>query len=249
MRPRRHGDGAQQNEQAQDPFIVLLVAFDPPVASHVAAACVVIRCSMIGRPAAGLEPRPPRARRRAGARRRSGPDRRPGARSRPRRPRSRPAPRPRRVGRVQRDRGDAGGPERQRDALVEIDELGERRQRMARVALDLGRARPVAEDEHVRRRAVDQPERHARVRRVRRARPGPRPKQLAAALARPRRRAARPRRRGSRRRRRRRRSPSRRSRSRSGRSGRTPRRARGGAPRGRARARRSSSRSRSRSRR
>ena len=82
--------------------------------------------------------------------------------------------------------------------------------------------RPVAEHVGVRRRAVDQPERDARVRRMDERALALDPEQLAAALARPRRRAARPRRRGSPRRPRRPRSPTRRSRSRSGRSGRTP---------------------------
>ena len=98
----------------------------------------------------------------------------------------------------------------------------QRRDRVAREALDLGRARLVAEHEEVRRGAVDQPERDARVGRVHERRPGPR------------RRAARPALRalddeplgrageevrddgvdGD--------APARRSRSRSGRSGRTP---------------------------
>ena len=63
-------------------------------------------------------------------------------------------------------RGDARRPRGQRDLLVQADERVERRDRMARGALDLGRARPVAEHVGVRRRAVDQPERDARVHRV-----------------------------------------------------------------------------------
>ena len=65
--------------------------------------------------------------------------------------------------RVDGDRGDARRPRGQRDRLVQADELVERRDRMAGAALDLGRARPVAEHVRVRRRAVDQPERDARV--------------------------------------------------------------------------------------
>ena len=49
---------------------------------------------------------------------------------------------------------------------MQLDELGQRPQGVARVALDLGRAGEVAEHERVRRRAVDQAERDARVRRV-----------------------------------------------------------------------------------
>ena len=74
----------------------------------------------------------------------------------------------------------------------------------------------------MRRRAVDEPERHARVHRMdERALPLDE-EELRRRAARPRRRATRPRRRGSRRRPRRRRSPSPRSRSRSGPSARTP---------------------------
>ena len=51
-------------------------------------------------------------------------------------------------------------------ALVQLDELGERRDRVPGTAFDLGRAGRVAEDEEMRRRAVDEPERHARVHRV-----------------------------------------------------------------------------------
>ena len=53
-----------------------------------------------------------------------------------------------------------------RGALVQRDELRERGDRVARRALDLGRARAVAEDERVRHRAVEEPERHARVGRM-----------------------------------------------------------------------------------
>ena len=59
---------------------------------------------------------------------------------------------------------------------MQLDELGERPLRVARVALDLGRAGEVAEHERVRRRAVDQPERDARVRRDAGASPAPRPR-------------------------------------------------------------------------
>ena len=54
-------------------------------------------------------------------------------------------------------------PARQRDALVQLDELRQREQRHARIPLHLGRAREVAEHESVRGRAVDQPQRDARV--------------------------------------------------------------------------------------
>ena len=59
------------------------------------------------------------------------------------------------------------GRDGERDALVQLDQLGQARQRVARVTLDLGRAGPVAEHEDVRGRAVDQAERHARVRGMR----------------------------------------------------------------------------------
>ena len=52
----------------------------------------------------------------------------------------------------------------QRDPLVQVDELRQREQRMAGIALDLGLARHVTEHEEVRRGAVDQPERDAGVR-------------------------------------------------------------------------------------
>ena len=81
---------------------------------------------------------------------------------------------------------------------------------------------PVAEDEGVRRRAVDEPERHARVQRVHERALPLDEEELAAACGLPRRRGARPRRRGSRRRQRRRRSPTRRSRCPSAPSGRRP---------------------------
>ena len=46
---------------------------------------------------------------------------------------------------------------------MQLDELGQRQQRVARIAVHLGRSGLVAEDEGVRRRAVDQTERHPRV--------------------------------------------------------------------------------------
>ena len=69
--------------------------------------------------------------------------------------------------RVQRDGDDRGGTQGQRDLPVQLDQLGERRQRVPRVALDLRRSGTVAEHERVWGRAVDQPERHARVRGMR----------------------------------------------------------------------------------
>ena len=61
---------------------------------------------------------------------------------------------------VQSDRRDPGLAGRQGDPLVQLDELGQRQQRVARIAVNLGRPCLVAEDEHVRCRAVDQAERH-----------------------------------------------------------------------------------------
>ena len=69
--------------------------------------------------------------------------------------------------RVERDRRDPCGAQRQRHALVQLDELGERRDRIAGIALDLGRARHMAEDVRVRSRAVHEPERDTGVRRMR----------------------------------------------------------------------------------
>ena len=68
--------------------------------------------------------------------------------------------------RVQRERDDARRATGERHPLVELDELCERRDRMPRGALDLGRAGSVAEDEGVRRGAVEQAECDARVRRM-----------------------------------------------------------------------------------
>ena len=64
---------------------------------------------------------------------------------------------------VERDRRHAGPAGGERDPLVQLDELGQRQQRVAGIALHLGRAGLVAEDERVRRRAVDETERHPRV--------------------------------------------------------------------------------------
>ena len=80
----------------------------------------------------------------------------------------------------------------------------------------------MAEDEEMRRRAVDEPERHARVHRVDERALALRRRAARRRGARPRRRATRRRRRGSRRRQRRPRCPSPRSRCRSGRSARRP---------------------------
>jgi len=55
------------------------------------------------------------------------------------------------LARVQRDRRDPCLARRQRDPLVQLDELRQRQQRMAGIALDLRRPRLVAEDERVRR--------------------------------------------------------------------------------------------------
>src|SRR5215210_5380897 len=67
---------------------------------------------------------------------------------------------------VERDAGDAPAPDRQREPLVEVDELRESGQRVTRVALDLGRSCQVAEQVEMRDAPVDQAERHPRVRRV-----------------------------------------------------------------------------------
>src|SRR5262249_57534716 len=65
--------------------------------------------------------------------------------------------------RVQRDRRDAGRPRDQGEPLMEGDELAQRRDREARVAVDDRLARLMAEDERVRRAAVHEPESDARV--------------------------------------------------------------------------------------
>ena len=67
------------------------------------------------------------------------------------------------MGCVERETGDAGRSQRQRDPLVELDQLAQAGNRRARIALDLARAGPVAEDERVWRRAVNQAERDAAV--------------------------------------------------------------------------------------
>ena len=86
---------------------------------------------------------------------------------------------------VQRDRDHLRRPDGQREPLVELDELAERRDRVrpAARALDLGRARLVAEDEQMRCAAVVEPERDARVDRVKDRALALDPEQLAAALA------------------------------------------------------------------
>ena len=86
--------------------------------------------------------------------------------------------------RVERDRRHLRRPRRQRQALVQLDELGERRDRVraAAGALDLGAAGLVAEHEQVRDAAVVEPERDARVDRVQDRPLALDPQQLAAAL-------------------------------------------------------------------
>ena len=85
----------------------------------------------------------------------------------------------------------------QREPLVQLDELAQRRDRVrpAAGALDLRRPDFVAEDEQVRRAPVVEAERHAGVDRVQERALALDPEQLAAALRAPRRRAARRRRR------------------------------------------------------
>jgi len=68
---------------------------------------------------------------------------------------------------VERNAGNDRPAARQRDPLVQLDELRQRQQRMPRIPLHLGRAGHVAEHERVRRRAVDEAEGDARVGRVR----------------------------------------------------------------------------------
>src|SRR5436309_4927642 len=67
---------------------------------------------------------------------------------------------------VDREAGHLGGTPRQRDRLVELDQLLERRKRVAGIPLDLRGAGLVAEDEGVRHRPVDQSEGDPRVRRM-----------------------------------------------------------------------------------
>ena len=144
-----------------------------PARSAPASVIASLNCRI--RPILGLPIAPPAARkpkdapgqRQAVSRCRSEPDR-------PREGRSPPRQRAIAVARgalveaarVERDAGDDGRPGRQRDALVELDERGERRNRVARAALDLRRSGHVAEHERVRRRPVDETERDARVHRV-----------------------------------------------------------------------------------
>ena len=87
------------------------------------------------------------------------------------------------------------GPREQADPLVQVDELGERRDREALVLVDEALARLVAEHVGVRRRAVDQPERDAGVRRMQQRALPLDEEQLARRARRPRARAARRRRR------------------------------------------------------
>ena len=68
--------------------------------------------------------------------------------------------------RVERDARDRSTPTRKRDALVQLDELGEREERMAGIPVDLGCACEVAEYERVRCRSVHEAECHARKGRV-----------------------------------------------------------------------------------
>src|SRR5207248_4697964 len=65
--------------------------------------------------------------------------------------------------RVEREAGDAGASLWQSDPLVQLHQLAQARERRARIALDLGRARAVAENESVRRGAVDQAKGHSGV--------------------------------------------------------------------------------------
>ena len=130
-------------------------------------------------------------------RHRSGPGRRPASPSRPRRRRSPPAPRRSSRSRVfsaiacDASRAARGA----RSARAARRAPGSVRSGMARVALDLRRAGQVAEDEGVRRRAVDQAKGDARIGRVQQRALPFHPEDLAAALDCPRRPAARPRRR------------------------------------------------------
>src|ERR671930_447294 len=68
--------------------------------------------------------------------------------------------------RVEREASDPGRSERKGDPLVQLDELGQARDRRPGIALDLRRACAMAEHEYVRRRAVDQAEGDAAVRGV-----------------------------------------------------------------------------------
>ena len=99
--------------------------------------------------------------------------------------------------RVERDGDDARRPRGQREPLVQLDELAQRRDRVrpAARALDLGAPGLVAEHEQVRDAAVVEPERHAGVDRMDERALALDPEQLAARAARPRRGAARRRRR------------------------------------------------------
>src|SRR5439155_16509726 len=65
---------------------------------------------------------------------------------------------------VERETGDSGRAQLKRESLVQLDQFGQARERVAGVALDLGCPGSVTEDEDVRRRAVDQAERHPGVR-------------------------------------------------------------------------------------
>src|SRR5919198_4514897 len=67
---------------------------------------------------------------------------------------------------VEREAGDPGRAGRKGDPLVQLDELGQARDRRVGIALDLPRTRAVAEHEEMGRRAVDQAEGDAAVRGV-----------------------------------------------------------------------------------
>ena len=188
-----------------------------------------------------------RARRPAPARRRSARRRRPrGPVSRSAAATAARAPSSSRSARIQRDRRHGARAHRGRHRLIGLDQLGERRDRQVGVVAIVRGAGLVHQDEHVGRRAVQQPERDSRVGGMEERALALHEEQVAA-LGRPRAPAARRRRPRSRRSRDRRRSPSRRSPRRSARWARTPSAARARAPPGRARASRPSCRSRCRS--
>ena len=158
----------RRSELLQDvPFLFLP---GKPQSSSPCIGCSAAKLNGLSPDRGRLRVRASRARpasRRAAGRRRSAPDRRRRGPSRPRPPRSpRGRRRRRRAGACSARRRPpcrAGG---QRDPLVQLDELRQREQRMAGIALDLGLAGHVAEHEEVRRAAVDQPERDAGVRRM-----------------------------------------------------------------------------------
>ena len=116
--------------------------------------------------------RPPRGPRATAGRARSGPGRRPAGRSRPRARRSirRASSSSAIERRVEGDGHDLRWRDEPGDPLVELDEraeLGDRERRLGQVVeVVLGEARLVDEDHRVRRRAVDEPQRHGAVGRV-----------------------------------------------------------------------------------